>query len=165
MAGESPPSDPAVEERSPAGAPAEQKAVDQRWRLWASVLVVLALAVGGLIGLVIIPAGQRDQSHLSMKHAMRRAAGLEPGSPAVAQPLARSTSLPVSQVSWDPQIMSILTAGNSRRGGQLAAQTCAPAMGTRACPRPTFRALPASRPTRFTSSSTTIAQAPVRIRR
>ena len=96
MAGESPPSDPAVEERSPAGAPVEQKAVDQRWRLWASVLVVLALAVGGLIGLVIIPAGQRDQSHLSMKHAMRRAAGLEPGSPAVAQPLARSTSLPVS---------------------------------------------------------------------
>jgi cytochrome c553 len=129
MAGESPPSDPAVEERSPAGAPAEQKAVDQRWRLWASVLVVLALAVGGLIGLVIIPAGQRDQSHLSMKHAMRRAAGLEPGSPAVAQPLARSTSLPVSQVSWDPQIMSILTAGNSRRGAQLAAQTCAACHG------------------------------------
>jgi len=62
---------------------------------------------------------------------MRRAAGLEAGSPAVAQPLGRSTSLPVSQVSWDPQIMQILAAGNTRRGAQLAAQTCAACHGDR----------------------------------
>src|SRR5215218_3481942 len=116
-------------DRSAAGAPAEQNAVDRRWRLWAAGIVIVALSLAGLFGLVIIPAGQRDQSQLSMQHAMRRAAGLEPGSPAVPQPLGRSISLPVSQVSWDPQIMRILAAGNTQRGAQLAAQTCAACHG------------------------------------
>ena len=114
---------------SPAGAPAEHRALDHRWRLWATAAVVLALLLAGLLGLVIIPAEQRDQSHLSVGHAMRRAAGLEPGSPAVPQPLARSASLPVSQVSWDPAIMRILASGNTERGAALAAQTCAACHG------------------------------------
>ena len=117
--------------RTPAGAPAEQRAVDHRWRVWAAVVVVLALFVAGLLGLVIIPVGQREGSHLTMSHAMRRAAGLEPGSPAVPQPLARSTSLPDSRVSWDPEIMRILAAGNTERGAALAAQTCAACHGDR----------------------------------
>lgn len=121
--------EPPSQEHSPAGSPAEQRAVDRRWRLWAAGIVVIALSVAGVLGLVIIPAGQRDTSHLSMGHAMRRAAGLEPGSPAVPQPLARNASLPVSQVSWDPEIMRILAAGNTRRGAQLAAQTCAACHG------------------------------------
>ena len=122
--------EPAVQDdQSRAGAPAEQRAVDHRWRLWATAVVVLALSLAGLLGLVIIPAGQRDQSHLSMGHAMRRAAGLEPGSPAVPQPLAQSASLPVSQVSWDPEIMRILASGNTQRGAALAAQTCAACHG------------------------------------
>ena len=103
--------------------------MDRRWRLWAAGIVAVALALAGLLGLVLIPAGQRDQSHLSMGHAMRRAAGLEPGSPAVPQPLGRATSLPVSQVSWDPEIMRILASGNTRRGAALAAQTCAACHG------------------------------------
>jgi len=131
MAEDTPATPAQADEHSPAGSPAEQKALDHRWRLWAAGIVVLALSVAGLLGLVIIPAGQRDQSHLTMSHAMRRAAGLEAGSPAVPQPLARSASLPVSQVSWDPQIMRILAAGNTRRGAQLAAQTCAACHGDR----------------------------------
>ena len=111
--------------------PAEQRAVDRRWRSWAAGVVVLALSVAGLLGLVIIPAGQREKAGLSMSHAMRRAAGLEAGSPAVAQPLGRSASLPVSQVSWDLEIMRILAAGNTRQGAQLAAQTCAACHGDR----------------------------------
>jgi cytochrome c553 len=129
---EDPPRTPAqVDEHSPAGSPAEKKALDHRWRLWATGIVVLALSLAGLLGLVIIPAGQRGQSNLTMSHAMRRAAGLEAGSPAVPQPLAHSMSLPVSQVSWDPEIMRILAAGNTRRGAQLAAQTCAACHGDR----------------------------------
>ncbi len=116
-------------EHSPAGDPAEYTAVDRRWRLWATAVVIVALLAAGLLGLVLIPAGQRDTSHLSMKHAMRRAAGLEPGSPAVPQPLARAKSLPVSQVSWDPAIMRILAGGNTQRGAQLAAQTCSTCHG------------------------------------
>lgn len=117
------------EEQSPAGAAAEQSALDRPWRIWASVIVVVALALGALIGLVIIPAGQRDESHLTMGHAMRRAAGMEPGSPAVQQPLAQSASIPVSQVSWDPAIMTILRSTETRRGGALAAQVCAACHG------------------------------------
>jgi len=114
---------------SPAGSPAEQKALDHRWRLWAAGVVLLALSLAGLLGLVVIPAGQGESAGLTTEHAMRRAAGLEAGSPAVPQPLARSASLPVSQVSWNPQIMRILAAGNTRRGAQLAAQTCAACHG------------------------------------
>jgi cytochrome c553 len=82
-----------------------------------------------LLGLVIIPAAQRQNAHLDMASAMRRAAGLEAGSPAVAQPLSTATSVPVSQVSWDPQVMRILAAGNTRRGAAIAAQVCAACHG------------------------------------
>jgi cytochrome c553 len=64
-----------------------------------------------------------------MLEAMSRAAGLTAGSPAVPQPLARATAIPVSRVSWDPQIMQILQSGNTRRGAALAAQTCAACHG------------------------------------
>lgn len=129
MAGKPPPEN--ASDRSPPGAPAEQRAVDRRWRLWATGIVVLALIVAGLLGLVVVPAAQRDNANLSMKHAMRRAAGLEAGSPAVAQPFSRATSTPVSQVSWDPGIMRILDGGNTRRGAQLAAETCAACHGNK----------------------------------
>lgn len=114
---------------SPAGSPAERQATDRPWRIWATTVVVSALLIGALIGFVIIPAGQRENAHLDMRSAVRRAAGLEAGSPAVRQPTTVSSSLPVSRVSWDPQVMSILAAGNTRRGAQLAAQTCAACHG------------------------------------
>lgn len=123
------PAKPSDKDQSPAGAPAEQAAIDRRWRLYATGIVVAALAIAGLMGLVLIPAAQRDPAHLDMKSAMRRAAGLEAGSPAVVQPVNRATAIPVSQVSWDPAIMSILAAGNTRRGAQIAAQTCAACHG------------------------------------
>ena len=113
----------------PAGAPAEQAAVDRKWRLYATGVVVAALAAAGILGLVVIPAGQRENAHLDMPGAVRRAAGLEAGSPAVVQPINRATAIPVSQVSWDPQILRILALGNTRRGAQLAAQTCAACHG------------------------------------
>jgi cytochrome c553 len=116
-------------DHSPAGTPAEQRALDRPWRIWATVVVVAALFIGGLLGLVIIPAAQRQNAHLDMASAMRRAAGLEAGSPAVAQPLSTATSVPVSQVSWDPQVMRILAAGNTRRGAAIAAQVCAACHG------------------------------------
>jgi len=122
-----PPSD--REDRSPAGAPAEQDAVDRRWRLWASLAVAGFVVVGAGIGFVVIPAGQRENAHLSMDSAMRRAAGLEPGSPAVAQPRSQAVSLPVSQVSWDPAIMQVLAATNTARGAHLAGEVCAACHG------------------------------------
>lgn len=118
------------DEQVPAGAPAEQEAVNRRWRLWASVAIIGLGAVGGLVGFVIIPGGQRENAHLSMESAMRRAAGFEAGSPAVVQPLNRATSLPVSQVSWNPAIMHTLASSDTARGGKLAGEVCSACHGT-----------------------------------
>lgn len=116
-------------DETPAGAPAEQKAVDRRWKMWAGTAVGSAVLAGGLIGFVLIPAAQKSGAHLTMGHAMARAAGLAPGSPAVPQPINTASPIPVSTVSWDPQIMAILAAGNTRRGAAVAAQTCAACHG------------------------------------
>lgn len=120
---------PPAEQQSPAGAPAEQAAVNRRWRLMALGAVAVLVTIGALIGFVLIPAGQREHSHLSMESAMRRAAGFEPGSPAHPQRPAATASLPVSRVSWDPAIMQHLAASSTQRGAQLAGQVCAACHG------------------------------------
>jgi cytochrome c553 len=109
--------------------PPEQSAIDRPWRVRAAAVVVTAVTIGGLLGFVVIPNGQRSGAHLSMGHAMERAAGIEPGSPAVPQPLGSATSIPVSTVSWDSEVMKILAAGRTGRGAQIAAQTCAACHG------------------------------------
>ena len=116
-------------DHSPAGSPAEQEAVNRRWRLMALTAVGTLVSIGALIGFVIIPGGQRENAHLSMGSAMRRAAGLEAGSPAQPQPPAATHSLPVSQVSWDPAIMERLASGNTQHGEKLAREVCAACHG------------------------------------
>jgi cytochrome c553 len=128
-------------EQALAGEPPSQATLDRPWRIWASVAVIVALLVGGLIGFVVIPSGQKENAHLSMHEAMMRGAGMEPGSPAVPQPLSRATALPVSQVSWDPAIMAILKAGNTKRGAALAAQTCAVCHGEKGLSQGQFPSL------------------------
>ena len=128
-------------DKNRAGSRDEQRALDRPWRIWASVVVVVAIVMGALLGLVIIPAGQRDNAGLSMGHAMRRAAGLEAGSPAVPQPLSAAPSLPVSQVSWDPAIMTILASGNTLRGAKVAAQTCVACHGEKGISQTDFPSL------------------------
>ena len=116
-------------DQSPAGAPAEQAAVDRRWRLYASGAIAAAIVSAGVLGLLIIPAGQREKAGLSFYEAVCRAVGLTPGSPAQAQPVSRAASLPVSRVAWDPEVMRILASGNTRRGAAVAAETCAACHG------------------------------------
>jgi cytochrome c553 len=116
-------------DETPAGAPAEQAAVDRKWRLYASATVGMALLVAAILGLILIPAGQRANAGLSFYEAVCRAVGLTPGSPAQAQPVSKAVSIPVSQVSWDPDVMRILASGNTQRGAQLAARTCAACHG------------------------------------
>lgn len=137
---------PEPRDETPAGSAAEQRALDRPWRIWASVIVAGAIVCGGVLGLIIIPAGQAGAGHLTIGHAMRRAAGIEPGSPAVPQPLSTATSIPVSQVSWDPAIMAILTSGNTRRGAALAVQTCAACHGDKGVSQTNFPALAGQSP-------------------
>ena len=109
--------------------PPEPKATDRPWRTRSVTIVVGAVVTGSLIGFVLIPAGQKSGAHLSMGHAMERAAGLEPGSPAVPQPLSTTRSIPVSTVSWSPEVLKILASGRTERGAAIAAQTCAACHG------------------------------------
>ena len=141
-----------VDEHSPGSTSAsEQREMDRPWRIRAALVVVAALSIGGLIGFVIIPLGQKENAHLSMRHAMARAAGLEPGSPAVAQPINTASPIPVSTVSWDPQIMKVLASGNTQHGAALAAQTCAACHGDKGlsqsmAPGPVFPSLAGQSP-------------------
>lgn len=127
--------------RGGAGTPPAQRTIDRPWGLWASVAVVTALVIGGILGFVVVPAGQKENAGLSMGHAMQRAAGLEAGSPAVPQPLGTSSAIPVSTVSWDPQIMKILASGNTERGAALAAQTCVACHGEKGISQTDFPSL------------------------
>ena len=135
------PKTPRRDKRGAAGTPPEQRTLDRPWRLWASVVVVAALGVGGLLGFVVVPAAQKENAGLSMGHAMQRAAGLEPGSPAVPQPLGTASAIPVSTVSWDPEIMQILAAGTTERGAALAAQTCVACHGEKGISQTEFPSL------------------------
>jgi cytochrome c553 len=129
---------------TPPDAPPEAATVDRPWR--AVGIVVTAVAAGALIGFVLIPAGQKSGAHLTMGHAMERAAGLEPGSPAVPQPLSTTSSIPVSTVSWDPQVMQILRAGRTERGAQIATQTCAACHGDKGLSQGQFPSLAGQSP-------------------
>ena len=120
---------PAANDETPAGSPAEQQAVDRTWRNWASLIVAGAVLVGALFGFVIIPAGQRENAGLSLYEAVCRSLGLTAGSPAERQPVSTAVSVPVSQVSWSPEIMAILASGDTAQGAQLAAQVCASCHG------------------------------------
>ena len=96
-----------------------------------------------LLGLVIIPAGQRENAGLSDEPCDAPRSGPRgrlAGRRAAAQ--HARPRLPVSQVSWDPEIMQILAAGNTRARRRSSRRRLAPpAMATRACRRPIFPSL------------------------
>jgi len=130
----------------PVDSPPEPRAIDRPWRIRAAAVVVTGVLAGALIGFVLIPAGQKSGAHLTMGEAMARAAGLAPGSPAVPQPLGAATSIPVSTVSWSPEVMKILAAGRSQRGAQIAAQTCAACHGDKGLSQGQFPSLAGQSP-------------------
>jgi cytochrome c553 len=131
---------------SAVGSPPEPSAIDRPWRVRAAAAVTTAVVVGALIGFVLIPAGQKENAHLDMAHAMKRAAGLEAGSPAVQQPLNTAASIPVSTVSWNPVVMRILAAGRTDRGAQIAAATCAACHGDKGLSQGNFPSLAGQSP-------------------
>ncbi len=137
---------PPAKNQSPAGAPAEQAAVDRSWRLYAASAVGVGLVAAIALGLVIIPAGQRENAGLTFYQAICRAMGLTPGSPAEAQPNSQAISFPVSRVSWDPEVMRILASGSTRHGAAIAAQTCAACHGDKGLSQQTFPALAGQTP-------------------
>ena len=133
-------------DETPAGAPAEQQALDRPWRLWASTIVAGALLIAALLGFILVPAGQRGNANLSFYEAVCRAIGLRSGSPAQPQPVNAAVSTPVSQVSWDPQVMAILASGNTARGAKLAGEVCAACHGDKGLSQSNIPALAGQSP-------------------
>lgn len=114
-----------------AGEPVELGTLDRRWRTWASVVVVGALAVGAVAGLLILPNFQRENAGLDLWAAICRAAGVTEGSPAYRQPVSSAIAAPVSQVAWSPEVIDVLANAKPRRGAQLAGQVCSACHGER----------------------------------
>lgn len=108
---------------------AHENALDQPWRIWASIAVVAIFLVGALLGIVIIPVVQGRSAGLDAWSAICRAVGINAGSPAVPQPINTSPPQPVSQVKWTPDLLQVLARGDSQRGQQQAIEVCAPCHG------------------------------------
>ena len=104
--------------------PSEPHVFDQPWRIWATLAVLTTVLSGILLGVVIIPIVQGRGAGLDAFTAICRALGILPGSPAQPQPLDRTPPTPVSQVTWTPEILQVLAAGNVERGHAKVQEVC-----------------------------------------
>lgn len=107
-----------------AGEPIEPEILDQRWRRWATAAIFGFLAVGAVLGFLVLPAFQRENAGLDLWNAICRAVGITEGSPAYRQPLSLGQAAPVSQVAWSPEVIDILAGARPERGAQRAAEVC-----------------------------------------
>jgi cytochrome c553 len=98
--------------------------LDQPWRIWASIAVVGIVLFGALLGIVIIPVVQGRGAGLDAFSAICRALGILPGSPAQPQPFDRTPPMPVSQVTWTPDVLQILARANTERGRAKVLEVC-----------------------------------------
>src|SRR6478609_5078809 len=94
------------------GSGSEPVALDRPWRTWASVVVLVILLSGVLLGVLIIPVVQGRGAGIDAYTAICRALGILPGSPALPQIVDRTPPTPVSQVVWTPAVLQNL-AGQS----------------------------------------------------
>ena len=106
----------------------EENSIDRPWRLWASLIVIGALAMGVLSGLVLIPVVQGAAAGIDPFTAICRAIGILPGSPAAQQPVSTAAAHPVSDVAWDTAILTRLNAGDKKLGAATA-ELCAACHG------------------------------------
>jgi cytochrome c553 len=96
---------------------AEREAVDRRWRLWASVTVGSFVAIGLVLGLLILP--MREQAGFDPFAALCRAIGI-PGYERVAPRPAAAPTAPVSDVTWSIETRRLLAKASVERGAAVA---------------------------------------------
>src|SRR6516164_312370 len=98
--------------------------MDRKWRFWGTVFVLAALAVGGLLGLIVMPIVQGRAAGIDAYTAICRAVGILPGSPARPTPPSRAAAQPVTQVSWTTKTFTELYRADRANGARLAKQRC-----------------------------------------
>ena len=102
----------------------ESHALDQPWRIWASVAIFGIVLSGVVLGVVIIPVVQGRSDGIDAYTAICRALGILPGSPARQQVTDRTPPTPVSQVVWTPDLLQILANAKPERGRAKAQEVC-----------------------------------------
>lgn len=113
------------------GEPVDPRTLDKPWRLWASVAIGGFVALGALFAFLIVPNYQRENAGVTLWVAICRSIGVAEGSPAYPQPSDKTTAVPVSQVRWEPRVLTLLADGKSARGAQVASEVCAACHGER----------------------------------
>lgn len=108
--------------------PAPDRA-DRAWKVWSGVVVGTVLIASFTLAFLVLPIFQGRQIGLDAWAAICRSLGINPGTPAMRQPVSTAQAQPVSQVAWSPQILNTLGGGNQRRGAALAAEVCSSCHG------------------------------------
>lgn len=108
-----------MSDRSADGPPA-----DRTWRVWASAAVIGILALGILLGILIIPVVQGRGAGLDAYTAICRSLGILAGSPAQRQPTSNAPAMPVSQVVWSPEVLTVLAHADASRGRATVQEVC-----------------------------------------
>jgi cytochrome c553 len=93
-----------------------------RGRIWYAVTGVLALGV--VIGFLLIPLVQGSAGGIDAWTAICRALGVLPGSPAQVSPSSIATPQPVTQVAWTAKTLAELDHSDRGHGAQVAEQRC-----------------------------------------
>jgi cytochrome c553 len=94
------------------------------WRLWGTLFVLAALAVGGLLGFIVLPVVQGRAAGIDAYTAICRAIGILPGSPARPTPPSEAAPQPVTQVSWTTATFEALYHADRANGARIAEERC-----------------------------------------
>jgi cytochrome c553 len=97
---------------------------ENRWRLWSTVGVVLAILIGAGLGIVVIPLVQGAGGGVDPYTAICRALGILPGSPARPTPSFEAAAVPVTRVAWTDSTISEIYGADRDAGAKLAEQRC-----------------------------------------
>src|SRR6516165_189706 len=110
--------------RSSTTSTARARPMDRTWRLWGTLFVLAALAVGGLLGFIVLPVVQGRAAGIDAFTAICRAIGILPGSPARPTPPSRAAAQPVTLVSWTPKTFAELYRADRANGARIAKARC-----------------------------------------
>jgi cytochrome c553 len=100
------------------------EALDQAWKKWPAIVVMLVVIVAALLGFVVLPVVEGRSAGLDAFTAICRSLGLLAGSPAAKQRSDDAKAQPVSQVAWTAQVIERLQHPNVKNGSD-AAGVCA----------------------------------------
>jgi len=98
---------------------------DAAWRrrIWRAAGALLA--VGALLGLIVIPLIQGRSAGIDGFTAICRALGVLPGSPARPTPSSHGVAKPVTQVAWTTATVAGVENADPVHGAQVAQERCA----------------------------------------